>query len=131
MSYSGYPVITTPELVACRAFYTRVLGASVRFQSRWFLLLTLGDTQIGFVHPQPAVRLPVFRHTAPSRSLSLALEVEDIAQCHAQMLAANVEVLGMPESYPDGQLAFQLVDPAGTVISMIQAGRAAALDMEL
>lgn len=127
---SGYPVFSCADLAACRDFYGLAFQARVLFESPWYLQLALDEVQIGFVHPAPPMRLPVFRHTAPSRAASLVLEVADIESAHAQLIARGVDPLGKPESYPDGEIAFQVVDPAGVVLNLIQAPEGHGLDLE-
>lgn len=127
---SGYPVFTSPDLAACREFYARAFDARVLFQSPWYLHLAIEDLQIGFVHPSPPMRLPVFRHTTPSRASSLVLEVADIDAAYRDLLARGIEALGRPETYPDGEIAIQVVDPAGLVLNLIQAPEGDPLDLE-
>ena len=127
---SGYPVFTSPDLPACRDFYALAFDARVLFESPWYLQLAIDELQIGFVHPSPPMRLPVFRHTTPSRASSLVLEVADIDAAYTELLARGVEALGKPETYPDGEIAFQVVDPAGVVLNLIQAPEGDGLDLE-
>lgn len=128
---SAYPVATTTAIEECRDFYRRAFDAEVMFENRWYLQLAVDELQLGFVHPQPPVRLPVFRHTTPSRALNLVLEVQDIHACHADLIHRGVEPLGKPERYPDGEISFQVVDPAGIVLNLVQAAEAEHLDLEI
>lgn len=128
---SWYPVVTTSEVVACRRFYVDTFDAEVVFDGHWYLQLRIDNALIGFVHPSPPVRLPVFQQLRPTRGLNLVVEVNDVDVEYARLKALNVELLGRPERYADGQPAFQVIDPAGVVLNLVQAETRRPLDITL
>ena len=131
MISAGYLIITTTDVADSERFYMTAFNARTVFSSPWYAQIAIGDFQLGFVHPNPPVRLPVFRQTTPSRGLTLAFEVADVELCYGQLKQRGIEPLGRPERYPDGEIAFQLLDPSGTVISLIQAARARDVHFQL
>lgn len=115
-----YPIITTPHLAECCDFYQRALGARVLFRQNWYAHLAVDGWEIGFLLPNQAERLPVFQHSAPSRGLCLALEVDDVRQLHDELLGKGIELLGAPRQYGNGDWSFSVMDPAGTVLNVVQ-----------
>ncbi|AXQ27404.1 glyoxalase [Solimonas sp. K1W22B-7] len=115
-----YPIVTTPDLARCRSFYVDALGASVLFEQDWYLHLSVDGWEIGFLHPSHPRRLPVFAHTALTRGLCLALEVEDVRALHDRLAAKGVDILGRIGEHPGGELSFSVMDPAGTVLNVVQ-----------
>jgi uncharacterized glyoxalase superfamily protein PhnB len=81
--------------------------------------------------PDPPARLPMFVHTAPSRGLCLALEVEDVRAFCAQLQARNVPLLSALQEYEGGELGFSLIDPAGVVLNVVGRGAEARAHVEL
>lgn len=115
-----YPIITTPALAECKAFYVRALGARLLFESNWYVQLSIDGWEIGFLHPSPPARLPVFQHATLSRGLCLALEVPDVQLAYDEFTAAGFEPLGRLERYQGGELAFSVMDPAGLVLNVVE-----------
>jgi len=124
-----YPIVTTIVPMECRDFYVRAFGATVLFQTDWYVHLKLGAGEIGFLKPNPPQRLPVFRHARPSSGLTLAIEVPDVRATHQQITALGVETFGKPEESAGGELAFSLMDPAGVILNFVENRDAANPDM--
>ena len=119
-----YPIVTTIVPMECRDFYIKAFGATVLFQTDWYVHLKLGGGEIGFLKPNPPQRLPVFRHARPSSGLTLAIEVPDVRAMHKQITDLGVETFGKPEESASGELAFSLMDPAGVILNFVEAGGA-------
>ena len=115
-----YPIITTIVPMECRDFYIKAFGATVLFQTDWYVHLKLGAGEIGFLKPNPPQRLPVFRHARPSSGLTLAIEVPDVRAMHKQITDLGVETFGKPEESAGGELAFSLMDPAGVILNFVE-----------
>ena len=123
-----YPIVTTLVPMECREFYVRAFGAQVLFQTDWYVHLKLGGGEIGFLKPDPPQRLPVFQHARPSHGLTLAIEVPDVRAMHEQLGKLGVDTLGRPEQFPNGELAFSVMDPAGVILNFVEQ-RGAAPDV--
>jgi catechol 2,3-dioxygenase-like lactoylglutathione lyase family enzyme len=115
-----YPIVTTPEPGACRDFYRKALDARIEFETDWYVHLAIGNWEIGFLKPNPPQRLPVFQHARPSHGLTLAIEVPDVGAVFQQLAARGIEALGKPEKFPNGELAFSVMDPAGVVLNFVE-----------
>jgi catechol 2,3-dioxygenase-like lactoylglutathione lyase family enzyme len=115
-----YPIVTTPEPGACRDFYRKALDATILFETEWYVHLAIGSWELGFLKPNPPQRLPVFQHARPSHGLTLAIEVPDVAAVFRQLAARGIEALGKPEKFPNGEIAFSVMDPAGVVLNFVE-----------
>jgi uncharacterized glyoxalase superfamily protein PhnB len=115
-----YPIVTTPEPGACREFYRKALDAKILFETEWYVHLAIGNWELGFLKPNPPQRLPVFQHARPSHGLTLAIEVPDVAAVFQQLAARGIEALGKPEKFPNGEIAFSVMDPAGVVLNFVE-----------
>ena len=115
-----YPIITTLVPVECRDFYQKALDARVLFETDWYVHLRVGDSEIGFLKPNPPQRLPVFQHARLSAGLTLAIEVPSVKAFYLQMTRRKIQTLGKPEKFPNGELSFSVMDPAGVVLNFVE-----------
>lgn len=115
-----YPIVTTAVPLDCRDFYVNALGARVLFQKEWYVHLSVDGWEIGFLQPNPPVRLPVFQHASVTRGLCLAVEVADVRALHAQLVAQNIPRLAELAEFPGSEWAFSVMDPAGVVLNIVE-----------
>lgn len=115
-----YPIVTTVAQRECCEFYQRAFDAKVLFRNEWYAHLSVSQWEIGFLRPNPPGRLPVFAHTTQTRGLCLAIEVSDVAASFAELQRRGVPPLGQLQRFAGGELAFAVVDPAGTVINVLE-----------
>lgn len=115
-----YPIIVTPEMTACRAFWVRHLGFTVIFENEWFAYLQAdGNTaSIAFMAPNHPSSPPGPEPYAAG--ISVELEVAD-----ATAALAEVRATGKEPDYPltdeaFGQRRFSLRDPSGLWINILQ-----------
>ena len=115
-----YPIVTTLVPVECRDFYKKVLDATIVFETDWYVHLKIGRWEIGFLKPNPPQRLPVFQHARPSSGLTLAIEVPDVRAVYKKLGTLGVETLGKPTEFPNGELVFSVMDPAGVILNFVE-----------
>lgn len=115
-----YPIITTPSVLECRDFYVSTLDAKVLFQKDWYVHLAVGSFEIGFLHPEPPVRPPVFQHATLSRGLCFALEVANVQLLYGEFAARGVQILAPLKQHQTGEYAFSVMDPAGIVLNVVE-----------
>jgi catechol 2,3-dioxygenase-like lactoylglutathione lyase family enzyme len=115
-----YPIVTTAKPRDCRDFYVRAMDAHVMFDSEWYVHLSIGGWEIGFLKPNQGKRMPVFQHTTLSRGLCIAIEVPDVEVVYEKFVQRRVETLGPPERYPTGESSFSALDPAGVVLNIVE-----------
>lgn len=120
---SAYPLITTPQLFACRDFYVRHFGFEVGFEASWFVWLTKpaaeGGVALAFMHPDHP-SMPPGPEAFDGRGLLLTLQVDDAAAEAARLAAAGVAIAYPLAVEPWGQRRFQVIDPAGLVLDVVE-----------
>jgi catechol 2,3-dioxygenase-like lactoylglutathione lyase family enzyme len=126
-----YPIVTTPRIAECRDFYVKAFDARVLFQADWYVHLAVANWELGFLKPNPPQRLPVFQHTRPSQGLCVAVEVPDVRAIYNQLTGRGIETLGKPHEFPNGELAFSVVDPAGVILNFVEHRAPASKVIEL
>jgi uncharacterized glyoxalase superfamily protein PhnB len=115
-----HPIVTTPALLDCAAFYERAFDAQVVFRNTWYAHVSLDGWEIGFLHPNPPQRTPVFQQTTPTRGLCLAVEVEDVRATAARLQDRGVALLGPLRSFAHGEVSCSVMDPAGVVLNIVE-----------
>jgi predicted enzyme related to lactoylglutathione lyase len=90
------------------------------FQTDWYVHLKFVGWEIGFLKPNPPQKLPVFQHAQPSRGLTFAVEVPDVRAVYQQLTERGIDTLGKPEEFPNGEISFSVVDPAGTILNLVE-----------
>ncbi len=115
-----YPIISTHALSECRDFYLRVLLAELIFESDWYLHLRVGRYELGFSNASDAKQRPIFQPGVITRGLCIGMEVDDVDAEYQRIRALGVEILGQPKRMEWGELSFRILDPAGTVITVLE-----------
>jgi uncharacterized glyoxalase superfamily protein PhnB len=120
---SAYPLVTTAQVRACRDFYIRHFGFGVVFEASWFVLLSRsadeGAVSLAFMAPDHPSR-PPGPEAFSGQGLLLTLQTDDAAAEAARLRAAEVEIVYALAREPWGQLRFQVRDPAGMVLDIVE-----------
>ncbi|NWG54149.1 MAG: VOC family protein [Hydrogenophilaceae bacterium] len=118
-----YPLITTAKLAETRDFYVRHFGATVLFEARWVVVLSLagerGGFTLAFMTPDHPTR-PPGPEAFDGKGMILTVQVADAAAAQAALRGA-----GAPIDYPLaveawGQRRFMTRDPAGVLIDVVE-----------
>jgi catechol 2,3-dioxygenase-like lactoylglutathione lyase family enzyme len=120
---SAYPLVTTVHVRACRDFHVRHFGFDVVFEASWFVLLSRaaeeGTVSLAFMTPDHPSR-PPGPEVFSGQGLLLTLQTDDAAAEAARLQAAGVELAYPLTREPWGQLRFQVRDPAGLVLDIVE-----------
>ncbi|MDP1600867.1 VOC family protein [Phenylobacterium sp.] len=114
-----YPIIVTPKLTACRAFWVARLGFEVVFEADWFVLLQADGASLAFMSPDhPSA--PPGPEPFSGKGMCFELQVEDAAAAFDACAAA-----GLKADYPltreaFGQLRFGFFDPSGLWVDIVE-----------
>lgn len=116
-----YPIVVTPDLRACQAFWEQRLGWQCGFASSWFVWLGAedGSASLAFMAPDhPSA--PPGPETFSGLGLCFELQVADAAAAHADFLARG----GTPglslRDEPLGQRRFGFRDPSGLWVDVVE-----------
>jgi catechol 2,3-dioxygenase-like lactoylglutathione lyase family enzyme len=116
-----YPIIVTPDIRACQAFWEQHLGWSCGFASSWFVWLCSedGSASLAFMSPDhPSA--PPGPETFSGLGLCFELQVADAKAAHADFLARGGPV-GLPlTDEPFGQRRFGFRDPSGLWVDVVE-----------
>ncbi len=116
-----YPIVVTPDIRACQAFWEQHLGWSCGFASSWFVWLCSedGSASLAFMSPDhPSA--PPGPEAFSGLGLCFELQVADAKAAHADFLARGGHV-GLPltdEAF--GQRRFGFRDPSGLWVDVVE-----------
>lgn len=114
--------LNVPDVEASRRFLTEHLGFTVDMSADGFVALSRPDA--GFSIALLSVGLGSFKpesHAgAAGQGLLLAFVVDDIDAEWARLVAAGVPVATPIETEPWGERYFQVLDPNGIVVQLVQ-----------
>lgn len=116
-----YPIIVTPKLHDCAAFYERCLGFEIAFASSWIVVLAAdeGSATIAFMSPDhPSA--PPGPEIFSGKGMCFELQVED-----AKAALETFSARGLPVTYPltdepFGQRRFGFSDPSGLWVDVVE-----------
>ena len=116
-----YPIIVTPKLAACRAFWTAHLGFSVVFEASWFVLLQAegGSANLAGMtpdHPSAPPGPEVFT----GQGMCFELQVEDAKAAYEAAVASGLPIGLALTDEPFGQRRFGFTDPAGLWVDVVE-----------
>jgi catechol 2,3-dioxygenase-like lactoylglutathione lyase family enzyme len=116
--------IITNQLNQSKEFYQKWLGMQIKFESDWFILLSLtqdSNFELALMLPnQEAVRKQYFQEAYTGKGVWLIIEVKDIRACYEEMklLSAPIDLDLTEEEW--GDIHFTLIDPNGIGIDFVQ-----------
>ena len=121
---STYPLITTSNMAASRDFFVKHLGFEAVFESSWYVLLSRASTEggaaaIAFMTPDHPSRPP---GPEPFSGLGMlfTLQVDDARAEEARLRAAGVEIAYAVQHEAWGQIRFQVRDPSGLLLDIVE-----------
>lgn len=118
--------IITDRVAESRDFYLRLFDFKVIYagDDDWFVLLQLGDSEIGFMRPELETQAPVFRKKYQNGGAWITIDVADAAaeQQRIQALGIPIEQALRDEAW--GEQHFVIIDPNGVPIDIVQRDRA-------
>lgn len=119
-----YPLITTAYPGAARDFYVRHFGFSVGFEASWFVWLSRpldggGEAALAFMTPDHPSR-PPGPEAFDGKGLILTFQVPDAAAEARRLQAEGISLAYPLTDEPWGQRRFQIVDPTGTTLDIVE-----------
>ena len=107
------------ELAASKAFYQSLFECEVIYESDWFLLLSCGKSELGFMLPEQASQHPMFQQPY-QQGAWLTFEVADAITAHQRIQALNIPIQQPLKDEPWGDRHFAILDPNGIGIDIVQ-----------
>jgi catechol 2,3-dioxygenase-like lactoylglutathione lyase family enzyme len=112
--------IVTARLAESRDFYVRLFGCEVVFDSDWFVLLRLGETELAFLAPDLPQQAPPFRGAYPGQGVWVAVEVADVDAEYRRLQALEVPMELSLRDEPWGDRHFVILDPNGIGVDIVR-----------
>ena len=114
-----YGVITT-KVQESRDFYVKLFGREIVFEQDWFVLPSLGGSELGFLAPERLDQAPIFRRAFQGQGVWITVESHDVDADYARILAMNVPIEVPLRDEPWGDRHFALADPNGIGVDVVQ-----------
>lgn len=114
--------VVTNEVQESKDFYVRLFGCEVVYEGEdeWFVLLQLGDSQLGFMKPDLPSQPGIYRMAFHGQGMWVAVDVEDVDAEYARITSLGVPIESALRDEPWGDRHFVVVDPNGIGIDIVQ-----------
>ncbi|MCE9648197.1 MAG: VOC family protein [Parvibaculum sp.] len=116
-----YPIIVTPRLHECAAFYERHLGFETGFTSSWFVLLYAqeGSASLAFMSPEhPSA--PPGPEIFSGKGMCFELQVEDAKATYEACVSRGLPITLPLTDESFGQRRFGFHDPSGLWVDVVE-----------
>lgn len=114
--------IVTSKVRESKEFYVRLFGCDVLYEGEdgWFVLLRLGDGEVGFMKPNLASQSSIFRPEFMGQGVWIAVDVADVNAEYVRIKSLGVPVESELRDELWGDRHFVIVDPNGIGVDVIQ-----------
>ncbi len=112
--------IITENLEESKAFYCRLFSCEVIYDSDWFVLLRLGQSELGFMRPNLEAQAPIFRPPFSGQGVWITIDVEDARAEYQRMAAMGMPIEVELRDEPWGDRHFVVIDPNGIGVDIVQ-----------
>lgn len=114
--------VITEKVRESRDFYVRLFGCEVVYEgdSSWFVLLRLGDSELGFMKPNLESQAENFRPAFCGQGLWISVDVEDVDAEYRRLQAVGAPIAAALRDEPWGDRHFVVVDPNGIGVDIVQ-----------
>lgn len=114
--------VITEKVQESKDFYVRLFDCVVIYEADggWFVLLQLGNSELGFMKPNLKSQAQIFRPTFQGLGIFIAVDVEDVDAEYKriQALGVPIEVTIRDELWGDRH--FAVIDPNGIGVDVVQ-----------
>ncbi len=87
--------VVTEKVQESRDFYVRLFGCQVLYEGEggWFVLLGLGESELGFMKPGLDFQAPIYRPAFQGPGMWITVDVDDVDAQYARIRSGGVRVL--------------------------------------
>ena len=116
--------VVTEKVRESRDFYVNLFGCEVLYEGDddWFVLLQLGEGELGFMKPGQASQASIFHKAFQGRGVWIAIDVEDVDAEYQRIKGLGIPVEADIQDEPWGDRHFVVVDPNGIGVDIVQHG---------
>lgn len=114
--------VVTKKVQKSRDFYVRLFGCEVLYEGEdgWFVLLQLGESELGFMKPGIPSQAGIFRQEFKGQGMWVAVDVDDVDAEYVRIKSLGVPIESELRDEPWGDRHFVIVDPNGIGIDVVQ-----------
>lgn len=114
--------VITDKVQESKDFYISHFGCEAIYEGDddWFVLLTLGDSELGFMKPGLESQATIYRKAFQSQGLWIAVDVEDVDAEYQRIKSLGTPIEADIRDEPWGDRHFVIVDPNGIGVDIVQ-----------
>lgn len=114
--------VVTSKVQESKDFYVRLFGCEVLYEGEdgWFVLLQLGDSELGFMKPDLPSQAGIFRRAFNGQGLWVAVDVDDADAEYRRIKSLGVPIEAELRDEPWGDRHFVIVDPSGIGVDVVE-----------
>ena len=114
--------VVTEQVQASRDFYVRLFGCQVLYEGEggWFVLLGLGESELGFMKPELDFQAPIYRRAFQGQGMWITVDVDDVDAEYARIRGLGVPIEVELRDEPWGDRHFAVVDPNGIGVDVVE-----------
>lgn len=114
--------VVTEKVQESRDFYVRLFGCQVLYEGEggWFVLLGLGDSELGFMKPGLDFQAPIYRAAFHGQGMWITVDVEDVDAEFKRICALGVPIEVELRDEPWGDRHFSVLDPNGIGVDVVE-----------
>lgn len=114
--------VVTEKVQASRDFYVRLFGCEVLYEGEggWFVLLGLGESELGFMKPGLEFQAPIYRSAFQGQGMWVTVDVEDVDAQYARFRSLGVPIAVELRDEPWGDRHFAVLDPNGIGVDVVE-----------
>lgn len=114
--------VVTEKVQESKAFYVKLFACDVLYEGEdgWFVLLQLGESELGFMKPGLPFQAPCFRSAFQGQGMWVSVDVDDVDAAYRRIQALGVPIEVEPRDEPWGDRHFVVVDPNGIGVDVVQ-----------
>ncbi|MCW5624397.1 MAG: VOC family protein [Burkholderiales bacterium] len=114
--------VITDKVRESKDFYVRLFGCDVVYEGEgeWFVLLQLGESELGFMKPGLESQAAPFRPAFRGQGMWIAVEVDDAEAEYKRLQAMQIPIEVALRDEPWGDRHFVVMDPNGIGVDIVQ-----------
>lgn len=114
--------VVTEKVQESRDFYVRLFGCQVLYEGEggWFVLLSLGESELGFMKPGLDFQAPIYRPAFQGQGMWITVDVDDVDAHYARIRGLGTPIEVELRDEPWGDRHFAVVDPNGIGVDVVE-----------
>ncbi|HBH40032.1 MAG TPA: glyoxalase/bleomycin resistance/extradiol dioxygenase family protein [Curvibacter sp.] len=114
--------VVTEKVQESRDFYVRLFGCQVLYEGEggWFVLLCLGESELGFMKPGLDFQAPIYRPAFQGQGMWITVDVDDVDAQYARIRGLGTPIEVELRDEPWGDRHFAVRDPNGIGVDVVE-----------